>query len=58
MPHSIVTPAQVPEVSRLNLTAESARGTQPCAPGVYSVPSCFEVEASDYVNPAVCFGAQ
>jgi len=58
MPNHIVAPVQVAEVSRLNLTAESARGTQPSAPGVYSVPNCFEAEASNYVNPATCFGEE
>jgi len=58
MPNHIVAPVQVAEVSRLNLTAESARGSQPSAPGVYSVPNCFEAEASAYMNPAVCFGGE
>ena len=58
MPNHIIAPVQVAEVSRLNLTAESARGTQPSASAPICVPSCFEAEASVYVNPAVCFGGE
>ena len=58
MPNHIVAPVQVAEVSRLNLTAESARGTQHCAPGVYSVPSCFDAEASTYLQPGAPFAEE